>query len=115
MEVAMRTAGRTAGSILGIALAAALGACAHNNAAQGTAQTPEPGQASASSASCPLAKLQGVRLVATNTRDGVAITFAAPQGEVDQLRQNVRDMAEANDRSGDAFASCPCSMTGKAV
>jgi hypothetical protein len=43
-------------------------------------------------------------------RDGVAITFTAPQGELDQLRNDVHAMADANDKQHDAFAPCPCSV-----
>jgi hypothetical protein len=100
---------RLAGPTLGIVLAAALGACAHQTSAQGGAQAPEEGQASAASAAgCPLAQLQGVHAAVTDTPDGVAITFAAPKGEVDALRGNVHAMADTNDKRGDAFAACAC-------
>jgi hypothetical protein len=100
---------RTSGSILGVVLAAALSACAHHNAAQGTAQVPGEAQAYGPSATgCPLAQLKGIHTSVTDTRDGVAITFTAPQSEVDQLRDNVHAMADANDKYGDAFAICPC-------
>lgn len=100
---------RVAGPTLGIVLAAALGACAHHNTAQGGAQAPEEGQASAPGATgCPLAQLQGIHAAVTDTAEGVAITFVAPKGEVDALRDNVHAMADANDKRGDAFAACAC-------
>jgi hypothetical protein len=40
--------------------------------------------------------------------DGVAVTFTGPQSEVDQLREEVRDMADANNNEGNPFAGCPC-------
>lgn len=100
---------RTAGSILGIALALALGACAHHNA-QGGAQAAQPGGAVA--AACPMAQLRGVHATVADIKDGVAITFTAPESERDQLRDNVKAMIDANDKQGDAFASCPCAQGG---
>jgi hypothetical protein len=96
---------RTAGSFLGIALAAALGvACASST--QGPtgpehAYNPVAGR-------CPLAQLQGVHAGVSDTKDGVAITFTAPEVEVKQLRDNVHAMADANDKKNDPFAACPC-------
>jgi hypothetical protein len=90
---------------LGIVLAAALGvACAHR--ALGPTGAEEARNPAA--ASCPLAQLHGVRATVADTKDGVAITFVAPEVEVKQLRQNVHDMADANDTKNDPFASCPC-------
>jgi hypothetical protein len=48
-------------------------------------------------------------------RDGVAITFTGPQGELEQLRDNVQAMADANDKKGDAFAACPCGVSERAM
>jgi hypothetical protein len=96
---------RTAGSFLGIVLAAALGvACMHN--AQGPTG---PEQAyNPAAGSCPLASLRGVHAAVADTKDGVAITFIAPEVEVKQLRDNVHAMADANDKKSDPFAACPC-------
>jgi hypothetical protein len=100
---------RTAGTILGIALAAALGACAHHQA-QGGAQAAQPGGATA--AACPMAQLRGVHATTADIKDGVAITFTAPESERDRIRENVKAMIEANDKRGDAFAACPCAAAG---
>jgi hypothetical protein len=55
-----------------------------------------------------MAKLPGVHAILADIRDGVAITFTAPEGELDQLRNDVHAMADANDAKGGAFAACPC-------
>jgi hypothetical protein len=55
-----------------------------------------------------MAKLPGVHAIVADIRDGVAITFTAPEGELDQLRNDVHAMADANDAKGGAFAACPC-------
>lgn len=104
---------RTAGSILGILLAGALGACAHHNAQNAGAQAPNQAQPQmASAGTCPLAQLPGVHATVADIGDGVAITFTAPQSELDQLRQNVHAMADSNDKQGDPFAACPCGQAG---
>jgi hypothetical protein len=101
---------RTAGTILGIALAAALCACAHE-----TAQGPgAEAQAKATATTCPLAQLRGVHATVADIAGGVAITFTAPQSELDALKKNVHAMAEASDKQGDAFAACPCAEAGAA-
>lgn len=101
---------RTAGSILGIVLAAALGACAHHQA-QTAAQAPSQAQVAAA---CPIAQIPGVHASVADINKGVAITFTGPQNALDQLRDNVHKMADANDKQGDAFAVCPCaSMTAQ--
>ncbi len=98
---------RTAGYFLGAVLAAAVGACAHHNVQGGGAQAAQgPGAATA----CPLAQLQGVHATVADIRDGVAITFTGPAGALDQLRDNVHAMADANDKQGDAFSACPCAQ-----
>lgn len=97
---------RIAGSIIGIALAAALGACAHHNVQSAGAQAPQEGAA----ASCALAQLKGVHASVADIHDGVAITFTGPESGLDQLRDNVKAMADANDKQGDAFAVCPCAQ-----
>jgi hypothetical protein len=103
---------RTAGLIVGAALAAAVGACAHRNVMPGGAA--QAGGA-AEPQGCPLAQLQGIHATVADIRDGVAITFTGPQGELDQLRDNVQAMAEANDKKGDAFAACPCGVSERAM
>jgi hypothetical protein len=104
-EVAMTKAG----SILGIVLAGALSAACQHEETQTAAQTPQQTQAAMTAAgTCPMAQIPGVRATVADTGEGVAITFTAPQSEIDQLRQNVRSMADANDKRGDAFAVCPC-------
>jgi hypothetical protein len=104
---------RTAGLILGVALAAAaVGACAQRNMQGGAAQT---GGAAEPTQGCPLAQLQGIHATVADIRDGVAITFTGPKGELDQLRDNVHAMAEANDKQGDAFAACPCGVSERAM
>jgi hypothetical protein len=95
---------RTAGYVLCTLLAAAAGACAH----AAPAPTQAGAQAKAATPSCPLTKLPGVRATVADIRDGVAITFTAPEGELDQLRNNIHAMADANDSKHDAFAECPC-------
>jgi hypothetical protein len=55
-----------------------------------------------------MAALPGVHALVADIRDGVAITFTAPEGELDQLRNDVHAMADANDAQGGAFAACPC-------
>jgi hypothetical protein len=97
---------RTAGYVLCTLLAAALGACAQHAAPAPTAAARAQGAAP----SCPLAQLPGVHATVADIRDGVAITFTAPQGELDQLRNDVHAMADANDSKGDAFAACPCAL-----
>ncbi len=104
---------RTAGYFLGAVLAAALGACAHHIAQGPSGQTalaagPPP------AASCPLERLPGVHATVADIRDGVAITFTGSEGELDQLRNNVHAMADANDNQKDAFAACPCARTAGA-
>ena len=96
---------KTAGSIVAIALAAALAACGSKNAQNAPPQT---AQAQGTTSGCPMAQLQGVHASVADTNDGVAITFTAPQNELDQLRSNVNAMVDANDKQGDAFAACPC-------
>jgi len=101
---------RVAGLIGSFALTGALVACAHHETTGATApQGYSPVSAMrAAAASCPLAKLQGVHATLSDTRKGVAITFTAPASDVDKLRDNVHAMADANDKQGNAFASCPC-------
>jgi hypothetical protein len=94
---------RTAGYVLCTLLAAAVGGCAH-----GTPGPTQAAQAKAAAPTCPLAKLSNVHAIVADIRDGVAITFTAPEGELDQLRNNVHAMAEANDAKSDVFAACPC-------
>lgn len=102
---------KIAGSVLALALVAGLGACSHNNTQSAGAQSPQgQSQAQASAASCPMAQLPGVHATVADTSDGVAITFTGPQNEVDQLRQNVHAMSDANDKQGNAFAACPCAF-----
>jgi hypothetical protein len=96
---------RAAGYFLGAVLAASLGACAHPGA---QAPTAAPAAKAAAAPSCPLARLQGIHATVADIRDGVAITFTGPSGELDQLRANVHAMATANDKQKDAFAACPC-------
>jgi hypothetical protein len=57
-----------------------------------------------------MARLLGVHATVADIRDGVAITFTGPAGELEQLRANVHAMAEANDKKKDAFAACPCAQ-----
>jgi hypothetical protein len=103
---------RTAGSILGIVLAAALGACAHHNAQNAGAQNPSQGGTTAqgTAATCPLAQLHGINATVTDIHEGVAVTFTGPKDQLDQLRDNVKAMGDANDKQGDAFAACPCGV-----
>jgi hypothetical protein len=103
---------RTGGLILGAALAVAVGACARHNVQGAAAQSARAAQAAYG---CPLAQLQGIHATVADIRDGVAITFTAPQGELDALRDNVHAMADANDKQGDAFAACPCGVSERAM
>ena len=98
------------GSIVCIILAAALGACAQHSGTEGV-QTPAETRALAKANGCPMVKLSGVHTIVTDMEDGVAITFVAPQNELDQLRQNVHAMNDANDKEGNAFLACTCSVT----
>jgi hypothetical protein len=100
---------KTAGSILALALAAGIGACSHQKSAQNASAQLAQTQANSNS-SCPIAQLPGVRASVADTRNGVAITFTAPQDEIDQLRRGVRAMADAADKQGNAFAACPCAF-----
>jgi hypothetical protein len=118
MEVAMKTAG----SILGILLVAALGACAHESgpganspdtAGASAGQYESRGQAGAPS--CPLAQLETVDAAVTDIRDGVAIAFSSSPEEAASLRQNVRALADANDKRGNAFIACPCGVSRRAL
>jgi acylphosphatase len=109
-------------SILALALGGLIAAaCSHDNAQnQPGATAAQPGSemsARGGATQCPLAQLRGVHASVANIDDGVAITFTGPQDELDQLRNNVHAMADANDKQGDAFASCPCagSNTGGQV
>jgi hypothetical protein len=107
---------RIGGLIGSFALAGALVACAHNEPTGATApQGYSPISALRSATSCPLAQLKGVHATVGDIRKGVAITFTAPASEVDRLRENVRAMAEANDKQGDAFAYCPCGAAAPAL
>ncbi len=99
---------RIAGTILGIACAAALAACAHHNAQSAGAQTGGAQAGGQVAAACPLTQIQGVHATVADIPNGVAITFTGSHEQVDQLRKNVHDMADANDKQGDAFAACPC-------
>jgi hypothetical protein len=99
---------RNAGAILGFVLAAALGACAQHHPQSAAAKNPATAAARGVAATCPLAQLRNLRASVTDTPDGVAITFAGPRDDRDQIRDNVHAMADANDKHGDAFASCPC-------
>ncbi|HEX8795255.1 MAG TPA: hypothetical protein VF765_30110 [Polyangiaceae bacterium] len=95
-------------------LTGALVGCAEHNQAGATApQGYAP--TSAMAAACPLAQLKGVHATVQDIDHGVAITFTAPKREVDQLRDNVHSMADANDKQGNAFASCPCGQKGTAA
>jgi hypothetical protein len=108
---------RIAGLIGSFALAGALVACAHHETTGATApQGYSPISAlRAGAGACPLAKLEGVHATLNEIRKGVAITFTAPEKEVGQLRENVHAMADANDKQGDAFASCPCGAAAPAL
>jgi hypothetical protein len=98
---------RTAGYLLGALLAASIGACARHNVQGAGAQSAQgPGAATA----CNIAQLHGVHATVADIKDGVAITFTGPAGSLDQLRDNVHAMADANDKQGDAFAACPCAQ-----
>lgn len=101
---------RIAGLIGSVVVVGALAACAHTN--QPNAAAPQ-GYSPTSGVSCPLAQLTGVKAVVTDIDKGSAITFTAPKSEIDQLRDNVHAMADANDKQGDAFASCPCASGGR--
>jgi hypothetical protein len=98
-----------AGSIVAVALGMAVGACAREPA---PATSPS---AEAQVRSCPLAQLSDVRVAINQIHDGLAVTFMAPAGEVDQVRSAVRSMADANDRYGDAFATCPCGVNSTSL
>ena len=93
------------GSIVAVALGVAVGACAHQ-----PAPAAGPSSAEAQARSCPMAQLTDVHVAVRNIHDGIAVAFTAPAAEVEQLRANVRGMADANDRYGDAFAGCPCGV-----
>jgi hypothetical protein len=99
---------------LGAILAVALGACTHNETA--SVQTPGQTRALAKAIGCPMAQLSDVHAVVTDIDDGAAVTFVAPQEERDQLRKDVQAMNEANDKQGNAFLACTCSVnaTGSA-
>jgi hypothetical protein len=97
---------KTVAWIFGGVLAAATAACGHSEPqagvlnAQAPAQTPNP---------CPLTQLTGrVEATVADMSNGVAVTFTGPESATDQVRSKVRQMADANARFGDAFASCPC-------
>ncbi|HEY6462267.1 MAG TPA: hypothetical protein VIY73_19000, partial [Polyangiaceae bacterium] len=107
---------RTSGCIAGLAIMALLGACAHENTQTARYGQNQSAQASVSQSNrtasnaeaCPMAQLRDIQAFVSDMNDGVAITFTAPYAEVDQLRQNVRAMADAQDMMGNAFAACPC-------
>ncbi len=102
---------RIASSIAVVAIVAAAGACGHNNAQNGSPQT--AAQAQAAAAGCPMAQLQGVRASVADTDEGVAVTFTAPENEVDALRDHVNAMVDANKKQGDAFSACACGVREK--
>jgi hypothetical protein len=95
-------------SMIALALGAALAACSHEEPQQ-TGQM--SAQAPTASAACPISQLRGVRASVTDIKDGVAITFTAPEDQLDALRKGVHAMADSNDNKGDAFAVCPCAST----
>ncbi|HEY1696023.1 MAG TPA: hypothetical protein VGG39_27840 [Polyangiaceae bacterium] len=107
---------RTSACIAGFAIVALLGACSHQNTQTARYGQNEGAQATAASSNrlasnveaCPMAQLRDIQAFVSDMNDGVAITFTAPYAEVDQLRQNVRAMADAQDMMGNAFAACPC-------
>jgi hypothetical protein len=100
---------RIAGLIGSLALTGALVSCAHHETTGATApQGYSPISALRGAGACPLEKLEDVHATISEIRKGVAVTFTAPANEVDRLRENVHAMADANDKQGDAFASCPC-------
>jgi hypothetical protein len=92
----------TAGPILGIVLVAALGACVH------TVTRVPVGTSARIAPTCPLAQLHNLDGSVTNTPEGVAITFTGPHDDLNQIRNNVRAMEDANRRRRDPFAACPC-------
>jgi hypothetical protein len=96
---------KNVGPVLGIVLAAALGACAESNAPGAVAQN---AAGAAGARTCSLAQLHNLSGTVVDTPQGVAITFTGPHDDLDQIRENVHAMADANDKQGDAFASCPC-------
>lgn len=104
---------RIAGLIGSVVLTGALVGCAHHN--QPGATAPQGYAPTTPAAVCPLAQLQGVHATVSNIEHGVAITFTAPKSELDQLRDNVHAMADANDKEGNAFAACPCGQSGTAT
>lgn len=104
---------RIAGLIGSVVLTGALIGCAQHNKPGVTA--PQGYAPTTPAAVCPLAQLQGVHATVSNIDHGVAITFTGPKSEVDQLRDNVHAMADANDRHGNAFAECPCGQLGAAT
>jgi hypothetical protein len=108
---------RIAGLIGSFAVAGALAACAHHETTGATApQGYSPISAlSGGAGSCPLARLEGVHATLSEMRNGVAITFTAPESELDRLRENVHAMADANDKQGNAFAECPCGAAAPAI
>jgi hypothetical protein len=99
---------KTAASIVGIVLATALGACAHHNVQSAGAQGPAQAQGNVAS-TCELTQIPGVHASVADIHKGVAITFTGPEKQLDQLRDAVHKMADANDKRGNAFAVCPCS------
>jgi hypothetical protein len=106
---------RIAGLIGSVVLTCALAACARHNeptAAAPQAYSPSSGMIGAA---CPLAQLHAVRATVANVDHGVTITFTAPKREVDELRDDVRAMADANEKLGNAFAACPCGQMSAAT
>jgi hypothetical protein len=98
---------KTAGPLLGIVLVAALGACVHTYT-RSVVPIGVSARAREIAPTCPLAQLHNLDGSVTNTPDGVAITFTGPHDDLDQIRDNVHAMEDANRRRGDAFAACPC-------
>jgi hypothetical protein len=81
---------------------------------------PSPGQTAfsapaSSGVTCSLAKLRAVDVRVADIHDGIAITFSGSPSEVYQLREDVRALAEANDKYENAFAACPCEVRDHSV
>lgn len=94
-------------AIIGLAVATVLAGCASTSGAEsepmtGAATAPDPGDRGASgmmASMCPM-KVPGTTVAATEVEGGIGLAFTTTTGDVAELRQRVRRMAEMHNKPG---------------
>lgn len=94
--------------LLAVVTVATIG-CASSKGEKRPAETPETTtqeQALSPQAMCPMA-VGGTTVRAEDTRDGAALVFTTPSGDVEELRRRVGALAQRHDQM-QAGGGCPC-------